>query len=307
MTPPVRFENVSRWYGEVVALNRVDLSVGAGITGLLGPNGAGKSTFMNLCTGQVRPSQGSVRVLGEHVWCNYALLRRIGYCPETENYFDDVTGFEFVYWLTRCAGISPPAARRAAEEAIERVAMTDRMHDRIATYSRGMRQRIKLAQCFAHHPDILFLDEPMTGLDPLGRHAVSALIREFGREGKTVVVSSHILYEIESVTSTIVLMHRGRVLAEGDVRQVRELIDSHPHSVTIKCSQPRRVAALVVNEPDVVDITFDGDSEGLTVRTRNPNAFYTRLTDILGDPDVQVRAMYSPDENLQAVFEYLVN
>lgn len=306
MSAAIAFTGVSRWYGEVVALNKVDLEIGTGIAGLLGPNGAGKSTFMGLCTSQIRPSQGTVRVLGEPVWCNYRLLRRVGLCPDRENYYEDMTGFEFVYWLTRCVGFPAPAARKAAEVSLERVGMTGRMHDRIATYSRGMRQRVKLAQSFAHDPEVLFLDEPMTGLDPLGRHAIFELIRTLGREGKTVIVSSHILYEIERITANIVLLHRGRVLAQGDVHQVRALIDAHPHSVAIRCKRAREVAAKFVDEPHIVTIRFDEDGGGLAIMTREPNAFYDRLTGLLADDALEVDSVYSPDDNLQAVFEYLV-
>jgi len=301
----VSFHNVSKWYGEVVALNNVNFDIGPGVTGLLGPNGAGKSTIMNLCTGQARPSKGEATVLGESTWCNYPLLRRIGLCPERENYYDDMTGYEFVYWLTRCTGMSPRAARKAALECIERVGMTSRMHDPIAAYSRGMRQRVKLAQSFAHSPDILFLDEPMTGLDPLGRAAVFELIRGLGREGKTVIVSSHVLYEIESVTQTIVLINRGSVLAHGEVREVRALIDAHPHSVTVRCEHPRRLAGELMNEAHIVDVKF-GDDGAVTFFTRDANTFYDEINALLAEPKMGVRSVHSPDDNLQAVFEYLV-
>ena len=302
----IEFQDVSKWYGEVVALNKVNFTIGSGITGLLGPNGAGKSTIMNLCTGQARPSQGSARVLGEATWCNYALLRRIGLCPERENYYDDMTGYEFVYWLTRCSGLTARAARRAALETLDRVGMTARMHDPIAAYSRGMRQRVKLAQSFAHGPDVLFLDEPMTGLDPVGRSAIFALIRALGSEGKTVIVSSHVLYEIENVTRTIVLIDRGRVLAHGDVHEVRALIDAHPHSVTVRCGQPRKLAEALISDPHVVNVEFDEDGAGMTVYTRDANAFYDKINALLADPAFAVERMHSPDDNLQAVFEYLV-
>jgi ABC-2 type transport system ATP-binding protein len=302
----ISFENVSKWYGEVVALNKIAFAIGPGITGLLGPNGAGKSTIMNLCTGQARPSQGSVRVLNESTWCNYALLRRIGLCPERENYYDDMSGYEFVYWLTRCTGMNASAARKAALESLERVGMTGRMHDPIARYSRGMRQRVKLAQSFAHGPEVLFLDEPMTGLDPVGRSAVFELIRDLGKEGKTVIVSSHVLYEIENVTRTIVLMNKGRVLAHGDVHEVRALIDAHPHSVTVRCAHPRKLASALIDAPYVVNIEFEEDGAGVTVHTRDANAFYDQANRFLADPALAVESMHSSDDNLQAVFEYLV-
>lgn len=302
----ISFQNVSKWYGEVVALNKVDFAISPGVTGLLGPNGAGKSTIMNLCTGQARASQGDVRVLGEPTWCNYPLLRRIGLCPERENYYDDMTGFEFVYWLTRCAGMHAAPARKAALESLDRVGMTARKDDPIASYSRGMRQRVKLAQSFAHGPEVLFLDEPMTGLDPVGRSAIFELIRGLGKEGKTVVVSSHVLYEIENVTRTIVLLNKGRVLAHGDVHEVRALIDSHPHSVTVRCGKPRKLAEALVANPHIVNVEFEEDGVGLTLYTRDANTFYEQVNTLLADPEFAVESMHSPDDNLQAVFEYLV-
>lgn len=302
----ILFQNVSKWYGEVVALNKIDFAIGTGITGLLGPNGAGKSTIMNLCTGQARPSQGTAHVLGESTWCNYALLRRIGLCPERENYYDDMTGYEFVYWLTRCAGLTANAARKAALESLDRVGMTARMGDPISRYSRGMRQRVKLAQSFAHGPDVLFLDEPMTGLDPVGRSAIFELIRALGKEGKTVIVSSHVLYEIENVTRTIVLINKGSVLAHGDVHEVRALIDAHPHSVTVRCGQPRKLASALVSSPHVVNVEFEEDGASVTIHTRNANTFYDEVNGLLADPAFNVESMHSPDDNLQAVFEYLV-
>lgn len=306
MSTSISFAGVSVWFGEVVALNKVSLEVQPGITGLLGPNGAGKSTFMSLCTAQLRPGQGEVSVLGQPVWCNYPLLRRVGYCPDRENYYDDMTGFEFVYWLTRCAGLFPKEARRAATAALERVSMTDRMHDRISTYSRGMRQRVKLAQSFAHEPDILFLDEPMTGLDPVGRLAIFDLIRELGKGGKTVVVASHIMYEIENVTSNIILLNQGKVLAVGDVHDVRALIDAHPHSVSVRCRDPRALATRIIGLPSLVTIEFDDEVSGLTVRTRDPNTFYAHLTGLLAEKELGVESVHAPDDNLQSVFEYLV-
>lgn len=306
MSAAIQFESVSKWYGEVVALNHVSFEMESGITGLLGPNGAGKSTIMNLCTSQARPSQGEVRVLGERPWSNYALLRRVGLCPERENYYDEMSGYEFVYWLTRCAGLTPSAARRSALDTLERVGMSARMHDPIAGYSRGMRQRVKLAQSIAHRPDVLLLDEPMTGLDPLGRHSMSELIQALAREGKTIVVSSHVLYEIEMLTSSIVLMNKGSVLAHGDVHEVRALIDTHPHSVTVRCLNPRRLAARVLEEGHVVHVSFDDEEGAVTVYTREPNRFYDSLNKLLAREPLGVQSVHSPDDNLQAVFNYLV-
>lgn len=306
MSATIEALNVSRWFGEVVALNKFCANIGPGVTGVLGPNGAGKSTFFKLCTSQLRPSQGDLRLFGEPIWANYDVLRRIGFCPDGENYYEEMSGYEFVVALARCTGMSSAEAIQAALRAIERVGMTDRMHDRIGSYSKGMRQRVKLAQCMAHDPEVLFLDEPMTGLDPVARHDTFQLIRELGAEGKTVVVSSHILYEIENVTSNVILLNNGCVLAEGHIRDIRDLIDRHPHSVTIECDRPRELAGRLLDQPHIVSMEFDENEAGLHIFTRDPNAFYDRLPELVLEDQFQIGRIASPDDNLQAVFEYLV-
>ncbi len=306
MSVTIHAQDVSRWFGEVVALNKFSARIGPGVTGMLGPNGAGKSTFFKLCTSQLRPSQGELSLFGEPIWSNYDVLRRIGFCPDGENYYEEMTGYEFVVALARCTGMHSADAIRSSLKAIERAGMTDRMHDRIASYSKGMRQRVKLAQCMAHDPEVLFLDEPMTGLDPVARHDTFQLIRELGDEGKTVVVSSHILYEIENVTSNVILLNNGCVLAEGDIRHIRDLIDQHPHSVSIECDRPRELASRLLDHPHIVSMEFDESGGGLHVFTRDPNAFYDRLPELVLEDEFQIDRITSPDDNLQAVFEYLV-
>lgn len=306
MSATIQALNVSRWFGEVVALNKFSATIGPGVTGVLGPNGAGKSTFFKLCTSQLRPSQGDLRLFGEPIWANYEVLRRIGFCPDGENYYEEMSGYEFVVALARCTGMPAAEAIQAALRAIERVGMTDRMHDRIGSYSKGMRQRVKLAQCMAHDPEVLFLDEPMTGLDPVARHDTFQLIRELGAEGKTVVVSSHILYEIENVTSNVILINNGCVLAEGHIRDIRDLIDRHPHSVTIECDRPRELAGRLLDHPHIVSMEFNENGAGLHIFTRDPNAFYDKLPELVLEDQFQIGRIASPDDNLQAVFEYLV-
>jgi len=307
MSVTIHAQDVSRWFGEVVALNKFSANIGPGVTGVLGPNGAGKSTFFKLCTAQLRPSQGTLHMFGEPVWANYNTLRRIGFCPDGENYYEEMTGYEFVVALARCTGMASADAIRSSLLAIERAGMTDRMHDRIGSYSKGMRQRVKLAQSMAHDPEVLFLDEPMTGLDPIARHDTFQLIRELGEEGKTVIVSSHILYEIENVTSNVILMNKGCVLAEGNIRHIRDLIDRHPHSVSIECDRPRELASRLIDNPHIVSMEFDETGNGLQVFTRDPNAFYDGLPALVLDEQFQIGRIASPDDNLQAVFEYLVN
>jgi ABC-2 type transport system ATP-binding protein len=303
--PILTAEHLSKWYGQVIGLNDVTVSVPPGITGLLGPNGAGKSTFMKLITGQLKPSQGSVRVLGEPIWFNPKLYFRIGFCPEQDAFYDRMTGLEWVTALVRLNGLSESEAKQAAERALTMVDLMDAAHKRIGAYSKGMRQRVKLAQALVHDPEVLILDEPLSGMDPIGRRKTIRMIRDWGREGKSILVSSHILHEIESMTSNILLINNGRILAEGNVHQIRALIDTHPHTVHIKAADPRGLAREFLAHLDVISMRFEPGA--VVVETGEPDAFYTRLTELVaaGQSGV-VNEVTSPDDNLQAVFKYLV-
>jgi ABC-2 type transport system ATP-binding protein len=218
-------EHLSKWYGQVSGLNDVSVSVPTGITGLLGPNGAGKSTFMKLITGQLRPSKGQVRVLGEPIWGNHGLYQRIGFCPEQDAFYESMTGREWVTALAGLHGYDETAAADRAARAIEAVELTEAADRKIGSYSKGMRQRIKLAQAIAHEPELLILDEPLSGMDPLMRRKTVRQIKDWARAGTSVLVSSHILHEVEAMTSNIVLVNNGRIVAEGDVHHIRVLID----------------------------------------------------------------------------------
>ncbi len=295
---------LSKWFGEVIAVNNLSLSIGSGVTGLLGPNGAGKTTFLKLALGLYRPSRGRIRIFGESPRNNLRTLARIGYCPESDHFFDRTTGYEFVYWMIRYRGVSARAARKAAEEACVQVGMAGRMKDLITTYSQGMRRRINIAQCLASNADLLFLDEPMAGLDPESREVVFALIRALADQGRTVIFSSHILYEIERVTHHVVLLHQGGLIAQGDVRGIRELIDEHPHTVTVETPAAHRLAAFFAEEATTLNIQLTPDS--VTVQTRDPNRFYQKLNDLYLDEGIEIQGIHCPDDNLQSVFEYLV-
>ena len=298
-------EHLSKWYGQVIGLNDVTLSVPAGITGLLGPNGAGKSTFMKLITGQLKPSQGHVRVLGEPIWDNPALYARIGFCPEQDSFYERMTGLEFVEALVGLNGVAPAEARAKAHRALELVELTDAANKKIGAYSKGMRQRVKMAQALAHEPDLLILDEPLSGMDPLARRRTVKLIKDWARAGRSIVVSSHILHEIESMTSNILLINQGRVLAEGNVHQIRDLIDEHPHTVYIKADDTRGLAREFLAEQDVLSMKFE--DQAVVVQTARPDAFYARLTAMAASGEFgPIHEVTSPDDNLQAVFQYLV-
>jgi len=301
----VAADHLSKWNGQVIGLNDVSVSVPPGITGLLGPNGAGKSTFMKLITGQLKPSKGSITVLGEPIWQNPKLYFRIGFCPEQDAFYERMTGLEWVTALVRLNGVSDADATAMARRGIAMVDLTDAEDKKIGAYSKGMRQRIKMAQAFAHDPDLLILDEPLAGMDPIMRRKTIRIIKDWGRAGKSIIVSSHILHEIESMTANILLINQGRILAEGNVHQIRDLIDEHPHTVYIKADQTRALAREFLSQDDVLSLKFEDDA--VVVQTGRPDVFYARLTDLAASGELgTIHEVTSPDDNLQAVFQYLV-
>ena len=303
--PMVAADHVSKWYGQVIGLNDVTVTVPPGITGLLGPNGAGKSTFMKLITGQLKPSKGSLQVLGEPIWGNPHLYFQIGFCPEQDAFYDRMTGLEWVTALVRLNGLGEKPADEAARRALASVDLMDAAGKKIGAYSKGMRQRVKLAQAIVHDPALLILDEPLSGMDPLARRRTIRLIRDWARVGKSVIVSSHILHEIESMTANILLINNGRILAEGDVHHIRDLIDEHPHTVYVKAADPRRLAREFLTRDDVLSLKFEPGA--VVVETGKPDAFYARLTEMAASGDFgAIDEVTSPDDNLQAVFQYLV-
>jgi ABC-2 type transport system ATP-binding protein len=298
-------DHLSKWYGQVIGLNDVSVTVPAGITGLLGPNGAGKTTFMKLITGQLKPSKGGIAVLGEPIWQNPNLYHRIGFCPEQDAFYDRMTGREWVTALARLNGVTEREAADQAARAIEDVELAEAADKKIGAYSKGMRQRIKMAQARAHQPELLILDEPLSGMAPIARRKAIRMIKDWGRAGKSVIVSSHILHEIESMTADILLINQGRILAEGNVNQIRDLIDEHPHTVHIKAEQTRALAREFLGHDDVLSLKFEEGA--VVVQTGRPDAFYARLTDLAASgAHGAIHEVTSPDDNLQAVFQYLV-
>jgi ABC-2 type transport system ATP-binding protein len=304
MTATMEFVRASRWYGPVIALNDVTTTVGPGVTGLLGPNGAGKSTFLKLAAGQLAPSQGEVRVFGKPAWGSPELFHRVGVCPESDAFWEGLTGLQFLMALLRLTGYDEAECRRRADRALEQVALTEARDRKIGGYSKGMRQRIKMAQSLAHDPQVLLLDEPVSGMDPVNRRRMVDLVKKLGREGRTVLVSSHILHEVEAMTRRVLLIHNGRILAEGDVREIRDLMDEHPHTVALRARDPRALARAVVGSPHVLSLSFGAEGEWVTVQTARPDEFYSSVVDAAVEAGVS--EMYSPDENLESVFKYLV-
>lgn len=301
----VATEKLSKWYGQVIGLNDVTMSVPAGITGLLGPNGAGKSTLMKLLTGQLKPSKGRIHVLGEPVWGNPSLYFRVGFCPEQDTFYDRMTGLEWVAGLVRLNGLNEQESIAAATVALGRVDLLDAAKKKIGSYSKGMRQRVKLAQALVHDPELLILDEPLSGMDPIARRRTIRLIKDWARSGKSVIVSSHILHEIEAMTSNILLINNGRILAEGDVHHIRDLIDEHPHTVHVRAAEPRVLAREFLTREDVLSLKLEQDA--IVVETSKPDGFYRYLTELAASGHAgAIAEVTSPDDNLQAVFKYLV-
>jgi ABC-2 type transport system ATP-binding protein len=307
MMPVIEFQSVSKWYGNVIGVNNLTLGIPPGVTGLLGPNGAGKSTLLQLATGQLRPSQGEVKVFGHRTWNNPALNRLIGLCPEQDAFYEWMTGWDFIFTCARLSGLSRRDSDDHTSRVIERVGMTPNAHRAIQGYSKGMRQRIKLAQALVHEPRLLFLDEPLSGTDPVARRDLSDLIRRLGQEGRTVLVSSHVLYEVQAMTPTIVLLNRGRLVAEGHIRQIRDLIDKYPHRIVLVSDNHRTLAAKVLPFADVVGVKIDDTAGSILVETHSPDAFYARLPELSLEDGTLIKEVYSDDDNLEAVFKYLVN
>ncbi|HEV8001982.1 MAG TPA: ABC transporter ATP-binding protein [Planctomycetaceae bacterium] len=303
----VEFHGVSKWYGNVIGINKLTLRVPVGVTGLLGPNGAGKSTFLQLATGQLYASQGKIRVLGQPVWNNSSINRQVGLCPEQDAFYEWMTGWDFVHTSARLAGLSRSAARDATERTLDAVGMTQYQGRAVRGYSKGMRQRTKLAQSLVHDPQVLFLDEPLTGTDPVARHDLMTIIQRLGSEGKSVLVSSHVLHEVQTLTPNIILLNHGRLVAEGNVRDIRDLIDEHPHHIVLICDEYRRLAGRILSWDDVEGVRVLAQEKGLMVETHKPDAFYSRLPQLSLEDGLAIKEVYSDDDSLESVFKYLVN
>jgi ABC-2 type transport system ATP-binding protein len=301
----VEARDLGRFYGDVVGLSDVTLSIPRGVVGLLGPNGAGKSTFLKLLVGELRPSRGSLEVLGLAPFSNKELYERIGFCPQQDALYGEMTGLEFVTFLTRLSGFSRADAARLAQRALERVNLSDAAHAKTRGYSKGMRQRVKLAQAIAHQPELIVLDEPMTGLDPLARRDAVRLLSELAAGGASIILSSHVLHEVESLTQDIVLLHRGRLLAQGAVHEVRALLSSHPRKIEIRAREPRRLARALLAVEGVSSVRLEPDSR-LILETSDLPSFEHGLSAIAATERAGIQSFEPLDAGLEAVFDYLV-
>ena len=302
----ITFENVSKFYGEVLGVNRINLSIPPGVTSLVGPNGSGKTTLMNLMTGLIRPTQGHVTVLGLTADNPEELFRLVGYCTQFDSFPKGVTGYEFIFQSLTLRGITRSEAHRLTKEAIERVNLSDAAHRRVAGYSKGMRQRIRLAQSVAHHPTVLVLDEPLNGLDPMARAESIALFEALGKEGLHVIVSSHVLHEVDKISDQVILMSYGYVVAEGQIHGVRSEVKEHPMQILVRCSNPNRLAARLFSQDHVVEAKLNTDGKGVLVRTQNADAFYLLLNRIVLEDQIALDAVAPADDDVNSVYQYLI-
>jgi ABC-2 type transport system ATP-binding protein len=300
--PRIELSRASRWYGNVVAVNDVSCAIGAGITALLGPNGAGKSTLLHMMAGLLKPSAGAVTINGTPAFDHPAIYRRIGFVPEREALHTMLTGRELVQMHARLQGMPRPES--AARQAIDAVGLVEAQDRKIGTYSKGMRQRIKVAAALVHQPRVLLLDEPFNGMDPGQRLQMSTLVRELAREGRAVLISSHILEELGDLAANVLVMVEGRLAASGDFREIRRLMTDRPHAFTVRSSDNRRLGAALMGEPNVYSLELaDGE---LRVRTMDRGAFTRALPRIAKAGAIRVHELLPTDESLESVFSYLV-
>jgi ABC-2 type transport system ATP-binding protein len=303
--PAVMLESVSKWYGEVIGINDVSLAIDGGVTGVLGPNGAGKSTLFKLLLGRLRPSQGSVRLFGTDPWESTSPFRRVGYVSETEPLYEWMTALDFITTMARLHGMTRDEAKERAEHVLDFVGLTDVRHKEVGKYSKGMRQRVKIAHALVHDPDLIILDEPLHGCDPLARTSIMSVIRELGNRGKTVIVSSHILEEIERITEQIVILHNGRLLALGNLHAIRGLLDKHPHRIMLETESPRELAKELISEDPIYGVRFP--EEGcLEIQTGDLSEAHAILPNAIVKSGIKVTSVENPDDNLDSLLGYLV-
>ncbi len=301
------FEGVSKFYGEILGVNRVNLSIAPGITSLVGPNGSGKTTLMNLMTGLLRPTRGTISVLGTSPHDPEKLFRKVGYCSQFDSFPRGMTGREFIEFYLSVHGYARGEVRDLTQAALERVSMQDASERKVAGYSKGMRQRIRLAQSIAHNPSVLILDEPLNGLDPMARAEIIRLFQSLAAEGLYLVISSHILHEVDMMSDSVVLMHNGYVVAEGDVHGVRDEIEEHPMQILVRCDRPQVLAARLFEHEHIIEARVHDDRQGLFVKTRRPDDFYLLLNRLVTENNLQVESVAPADDDLNAVYQYLIS
>ena len=300
------FDDVSKFYGEILGVNRVNLQIEPGITSLVGPNGAGKSTLMNLMTGLLRPTRGTISLLGIPTDNPEALFRKVGYCTQFDSFPRGVTGREFINSFLLVHGYDRKKAEEFTDVALERVNLVEAGDRKVAAYSKGMRQRIRLAQAIAHQPVVMILDEPLNGLDPMVRAETIALFRKLAAEGLHLIISSHILHEVDMMSDRVVLLNNGYIVAEGNIHGVRDEMQEHPMQILIRCDDPSKLAAHVFARDHVVEARLHDDRGGLFVKTRDADRFYLLLNEVVASGEVNIESVAPVDDDLSAVYQYLI-
>ena len=300
------FEDVSKFYGEILGVNRVNLQIAPGITSLVGPNGSGKTTLMNLMCGLLKPTSGRISVLGLSPDAPETVFQKIGYCSQFDSFPRGATAREFIEFYLRVHGYTKQQTAELTVAALERVSLADAADRKVSAFSKGMRQRVRLAQSIAHNPSVLVLDEPLNGLDPMARAETIRLFRQLADAGMYLIISSHILHEVDMMSDSVVLLHNGYVVAEGDVRDVRDEIVEQPIQILIRCSEPQNLAARLFEHESVVEARIHDDRNGLFVKTRRPDDFYLLLNKIITEQDLQVESIAPVDDDLNAVYQYLI-
>jgi ABC-2 type transport system ATP-binding protein len=302
----ISFENVSRFYGEVLGVNRVNLTVPPGVTSLVGPNGSGKTTLMNLMTGLLRPTEGEIRVLGISPQDPQRLCRLVGYCTQFDAFPKGLTGYKFLYSFLRMHGMSHAECDQRTKTALELVGLSEAANRTVGAYSKGMRQRIKLAQAIAHDPRVVILDEPLNGLDPMARAEAIALFRQWGEQGRHVIVSSHILHEVDRISDQVILLSHGYVVAEGAIQGVRSEVKDQPMQILVRCDRPAVLAARLFQEDHIVEASIHGDGKNLLLRTKDADSFYLLLNRVILDSGLQVESVAPADDDVNSVYQYLI-
>jgi ABC-2 type transport system ATP-binding protein len=300
------FEDVSKFYGEILGVNRVNLSIEPGITSMVGPNGSGKTTLMNLMTGLIQPTRGRVTVLDYSAQDPELFFRKVGYCSQFDSFPAGLTGFEFIQSYLLVHGYTRQQAQDMSWRALHRVDLIEAAHRKVAAYSKGMRQRIRLAQAIAHGPSVMILDEPLNGLDPMARSETIRLFRQLAAEGLHLIISSHILHEVDMMSDRVILLNNGYIVAEGDIHGVRDEMEEHPMQILIRCDRPSMLAARVFDQDSVVEARINKDRHGLFIKTRDADAFYLLLNRVVLDDGLNVESVSPVDDNLDAVYQYLI-
>ena len=302
----VTFENVSRFYGEVLGVNRVSLSIPPGVTSLVGPNGSGKTTLMNLMSGLLIPTEGKIHVLGISPENPERLCKILGYCAQFDAFPKGLTGYKFIYSYLCVHGMSHAECDRRTRAALELVGLTSAANRHVAAYSKGMRQRVKLAQAIAHDPKVIVLDEPSNGLDPMARAEAIALFQQWGGQGRHVIVSSHILHEVDRISDQVILLSQGYVVAEGQIQGVRSEVKDQPMQILVRCDRPSVLAARLFQQDHIVEAIIQGDGKNLLLRTKDADSFYLLLNQVILETGLEVESVAPADDDVNSVYQYLI-